>query len=195
MFAGSEVRTKTPLVLGGTAMRSAKASRPVEKSGRSGPLAFVTVDLDIATDDGGRVVERQQIVYRPAQPTSEARESAAVPNWPWRFELDADERLLFRFSALTYNAHRIHYDKPFASAIEGYPGLVVQGPLLAIGLAEVIRRNAPDRRIARFEFRAVQAAFAPTRITFLGDLDGDLVKLVAVDESGVTLMTANATIS
>ena len=195
MFAGSEIRTTSPLVLGGSAMRSAKASRPVEKSGRSGPLAFVVVDLDITADEGGHVVERQQIVYRPAQPVSRMRGSAAVPDWPWRFELDAEERLLFRFSALTYNAHRIHYDKPFATAIDGYPGLVVQGPLLAIGLAEVIRRNAPDRRIVRFEFRAAQPAFAPTRITFLGDLDGDLVNLVAVDESDVTLMTASATIS
>ena len=86
-------------------------------------------------------------------------------------ELTPDATLLFRFSALTYNTHRIHYDQPYVTGVEGYPGLVVHGPLLALMLLEIPRRNRPDRTVAAFDYRLSRPAFAGTRL--VADHDGD----------------------
>jgi 3-methylfumaryl-CoA hydratase len=113
-------------------------------------------------------------------------------HWAWRLELSTDPTLLFRFSALTYNAHRIHYDRAFSTEVEGYPGLVVHGPLQAIALAELCRRNAPDRCVATFTFRALRPAFDGSPLELRGRLrDEDHGELVAFDRDGRRTMTAD----
>jgi len=114
------------------------------------------------------------------------------PHWAWGLELSTDPTLLFRFSALTYNAHRIHYDRAFATDVEGYPGLVVHGPLQAIALAELCRRNARDRCVATFRFRALLPAFDGAPLELRGRLrDQDHAELVAFDRDGRRTMTAD----
>jgi len=138
MFAGGRVRLLRPLVTGRLTARTHSVAGDVTKNGRSGPLRFVTHRYSY--EQGGRavLVEERDIVYRkPARPpVADAADAAGEPPEPrrepgevGRLELETTPVLLFRFSALTYNAHRIHYDRDFARDTEGYPGLVVHGPL------------------------------------------------------------------
>jgi 3-methylfumaryl-CoA hydratase len=155
------------------------------------------------------VVEEQDIVYRgegpPASGSSPAagagprpadEPGAAAPAQPaaWAWTLPIEPTLLFRFSALTYNAHRIHYDRQYATEVEGYPGLVVHGPLQAVALAELCRRNCAERPLAAFRFRAVSPTFDDGPVRFEGrpDASGDAVALAASAPSGTTTMEASA---
>ena len=140
MWAGGEVRTRGALRCGEPATRRTRVASVQEKQGRSGPLTFVAVEHLV--EQAGRVVvaERQDIVYRPETAAAlAAPESAVVPAQPDEWALDVTPTLLFRFSALTYNAHRIHYDRDYARDVEGYPGLLTHGPLQAIAMAEAAR--------------------------------------------------------
>ena len=101
--------------------------------------------------------------------------------------------MLFRFSALTYNTHRIHYDRAYATGVEGYPGLVVHGPLQAVGLAELCRRHRPGDPLTGFRFRAIRPAFDDGPLQLRGRLDDDVAVLAAADHHGVTTMEAEAT--
>jgi 3-methylfumaryl-CoA hydratase len=144
------------------------------------------------------IVDEQQIVYREpaaAGPPAAPDTPSASLEWPWRIDMTVDPVVLFRFSALTFNAHRIHYDLDWATRVEGYPGLVVHGPLQAIALAELCRRFAPGQPVRRFAFRAQRPAFAETVMAFCGRPGerGD-VELVAVDAAGAETMRATATI-
>jgi 3-methylfumaryl-CoA hydratase len=158
MFAGGEVRIQRPLYIGREATRRSEIVDRREKQGRSGPLTFVTVQHSIIQDGETAVLDRQDIVYLPdrSRTDSSSTTSGASPNPAGRAGPDDPEeagrahdvhqpeqpttRTLFQFSALTYNAHRIHYDKDYARDVEGYPDLVVHGPLQALYLAEAMRR-------------------------------------------------------
>ena len=139
MWAGGRVRRRAPLRLGHPATRRSRVTRAERKSGRSGELLVVTVEHEI--EQGGQValVEEQDLVYRAAptepMPLPEGGPGAAAPAGGWADVVTMDPVRLFRFSALTFNSHRIHYDQPYATGEEGYPGLVVHGPLTAILLA------------------------------------------------------------
>jgi 3-methylfumaryl-CoA hydratase len=155
MWAGGQVRTRGRLMLGEEATRRTAVLSVREKVGRSGPLTFVT--LGHRVHQRGRVVvdERQDIVYRaPAAggetPPEPAGGPAAAPTGGW--QIDTSSTLLFRFSALTYNAHRIHYDRDYARDVEGYPGLLVHGPLQAIAMAELARARGRTGDV-EFEYR------------------------------------------
>lgn len=160
MFAGGRVTTHRLLALGEPAVARSVASPPVKKDGRTGPLWFVTVRHDYEQAGEVRVTEERDIVYRPAMPAGqvglvgsqsvEGEEPVAGDG----IDLDIDETLLFRFSALTYNAHRIHYDLDWA-AREGYGGLVVHGPLQALMLGEFFRRRGDDLVGRTFDYRMV----------------------------------------
>ncbi len=165
MFAGGRVTTDRPLRLGLTTTRTSEVTRTTQKSGRSGPLTFVTVQHRYA--QGGRVcvVDEQDIVYRePGEALPDRPGSLADAVWPGRtrphLTLTADEALLFRFSALTYNAHRIHYDHLWA-AQEGYSGLVVHGPLQALLMAELLRREGFELVRRTFTYRLVAPMTGP----------------------------------
>ncbi|MFC9927752.1 hypothetical protein [Streptomyces sp. NPDC127190] len=167
MFAGGRCEIREPLLLGEPAERISSLAAVTPKQGRSGELLFVTERQEFRQGGRVRLVEEQDIVYRsgagaaPPSPPA-ALDDTAVPEaeGPWRLRLRPDETLLFRFSALTANAHRIHYDTPYCRAVEGYPGLVVHGPLLALLMLELVRRHAPERRVRSLSYRLHRPAFA-----------------------------------
>ncbi|MCC6241923.1 MAG: acyl-CoA dehydrogenase [Gemmatimonadaceae bacterium] len=168
MFAGSRVEIHAPLHVGVPARREGVIRHVAMKSGKSGRLAFVTVGYTIWQGDTVCIEEEQDIVYR--EPGSPVPAPAAMPlaeptDGSWWREITPDARLLFRFSALTFNAHRIHYDREYAMREEGYPGLVVHGPLNAVLLANLVRTHTAQP-IAAFSFRGIGPLFdlAPYRL-------------------------------
>lgn len=194
MFAGARARFVRPLRVGRRAEREAEILSVSFKTGRSGELAFVTVAHRIRQGGELCVDEEQDIVYREAGGTVPApvpREPEEVGEGVWADEVQVDTRMLFRFSALTYNAHRIHYDHPYATGVEGYPGLVVHGPLTAMLLAELVRRN-DERSLAGFDFRGRAPLFETAPIRLLGRPDDDGVGLEARRVDGKVALTAEA---
>lgn len=143
MWAGGRVRAVAPLVVDEVAERRSEIVSSTDKQGRTGPLTFVVVRHTVL--QAGRVVveEEQDIVYRDdvatAAPDPVVPERCAWPDASW--EIPIDPTLLFRYSALTYNGHRIHYDRDYARSTEGYGGLVTHGPLQAVAMAELARRE------------------------------------------------------
>jgi 3-methylfumaryl-CoA hydratase len=181
MFAGGRLRQDAPIPVGAQLTGRSGVAGVSVKSGRSGAMAFVTVRSELAVDGVPVGVEEQDLVYR-SEPDSAAPRAAdrpddgGEPTGPWRLELSTDPVLLFRFSALTYNGHRIHYDHPYATKVEGYPGLVVHGPLLALLALELPRVHAPDRLVRTLHYRLVRPVFAPSRIVSVGRPGGDAVE-------------------
>ncbi len=197
MFAGARLTFHRPLRLGEPAERCAVLRDVREKSGRSGRLAFVTVDYRLSQGGELCIEEQQDIVYREAGepvPMPQAIPPPAPEAGSWTRECAADSRLLFRFSALTFNAHRIHYDRAYAREQEGYPGLVVHGPLTAMLLADLVRRN--DRRpIATFSFRGAAPLFDLAPLRLHGRPAGASVELEARGPDERTGLTATATLA
>ncbi len=169
MFAGARMRFHHPLLIGQPARRAATIRDIRLKSGRSGKLAFVSVCYGYYQDDRLCIEEEQDIVYREPGPavacTRMLDEWPPLPAGACARIVTPDPRLLFRFSALTFNAHRIHYDRPYAMKEEGYPGLVVHGPLTAVLLMELVRQEVA-RPVQEFSFRGLAPLFdlAPFRI-------------------------------
>jgi 3-methylfumaryl-CoA hydratase len=161
MFAGGRVSFHEPLRFGVASRRVVRVLRQETKAGRSGPLTFATIEIAVSQDGKPALVEEQDIVYLPlggaprpeAPPDPPGADEAAV------FSLALDASLLFRFSALTYNAHRIHYDRGYAES-EGHPDLVVHGPLQALLLMQAGHRARPQSdSVARFEYRLQAPAY------------------------------------
>lgn len=194
MFAGARLSFHEPLVIGRPARRTARIASVSEKSGKSGTLAFVGVDYRIEQDGRLCIEEHQDIVYRePGAPVPAPRPAdlPPVPDGAWTRMVAPDPRLLFRFSALTFNAHRIHYDRPYATGVEGYPGLVVHGPLTAVLLMELVRRNNAAR-VGAYTFRGQAPLFDLAPFRLLGVPGGGSVALEAHGPDGRTAMTATA---
>jgi len=160
MWAGGHVRTKGPLRCGEAATRRSTVLSTEDKQGRSGPLTFVLVQHQIL--QSGRVVvdERQDIVYRTATSgaASASDDRPVVPPTDDEWSIDISPTLLFRFSALTYNAHRIHYDRDYARDVEGYPGLLTHGPLQALVMAEAARAHGCGGEVS-FSYRLIAPLF------------------------------------
>ncbi len=197
MFAGARLQVHRPLRIGMPAVREGEVRDVQLKSGRSGSLAFVTVGYRLVQDGELCLEEEQDIVYREPG----ARVSAPRPaEWPplpahsWRRTLQPDSRLLFRFSALTFNAHRIHYDRPYAHDVEGYPGLVVHGPLTATLLLQLVRQSS-DRPVTAFSFRGQAPLFDLGPVRLVGTPDGDKVTLQAQGPDGAVALAASATLA
>jgi 3-methylfumaryl-CoA hydratase len=196
MFAGARLSFLGVAHVGETLIRSSWLKSVERKIGRSGELLFVTVAAEIATESTLLISEEQDIVYRRAEGTFTAlpREAiAADADWPLRIELPTDPITLFRHSALTYNAHRIHYDREYATKVEGYPGLVVQGPFQAMGLAEVARRHVPDRSIESLTIRAVRPAFDGQNLNLIGQPQPGGLVLASIDSSSSVTMSGQIT--
>ena len=162
MWAGSRMAFHAPVVIGAEAVRTSAIARIEEKAGRSGPLVFVTVSHSIESGGALCIVEEQDLVYRPVTAAgAKPAGGAAAPDPPrWRREVLPDTVTLFRYSALTFNGHRIHYDLDYAVREEGYPNLVVHGPLTATLLAGFAASLYPERRMTGFRFRGVAPLFA-----------------------------------
>jgi len=193
MFAGARVTVHHPLKLGRPATREGTILNVRETSGKSGRLAFVTVGYRFLQDGVLCLDEEQDIVYREpgaAVPAPIVAERPALADGAFSEEFTPDSRLLFRFSALTFNAHRIHYDRPYAMQEEGYPGLVVHGPLIALLLAELAQRNAP-RPLAKFSFKGMAPLFDIGSVRLSG-LHGERITLAAHAVNGTQTMAADA---
>jgi itaconyl-CoA hydratase / mesaconyl-C4 CoA hydratase len=160
MWAGSRIEFLAPLTVGSAATRVSTVKHVEEKHGRSGSLLFVTVRHECRQDGTLALREVQDIVYRePAPPRPGG--GGALADGEWRETVVPTETLLFRFSAVTFNSHRIHYDWPYVTGTEGYPGLVVHGPLLAMVSVQAFRRAHPAARLHAFACRGVRPLFAP----------------------------------
>jgi 3-methylfumaryl-CoA hydratase len=201
MWAGGRLRWNldNPLRVGDAARRVSRIASVERKSGRSGELVFVTVAHEIANADGPCLSEEHDIVYRAAPQPGEPVPPpvAAEAGAPWQREVVPDPVLLFRYSALTFNGHRIHYDRSYVTEVEGYPGLIVHGPLIATLLVDLVRRHAPDARIEAFRFQARRPLFDihPFRVNGAPAPDGRSVRLWAQDHEGWLAMQAEATLA
>lgn len=162
MWAGSRLRSNVPLRIGDRLTRRSEVASLTPKIGGSGRLLFVTIRHTLAGSAGGSVIEEQDIVLREAASRSPPSGSSTGPA-PFDFEhmVTPTPTLLFRFSALTFNAHRIHYDHPYATQVEGYEGLVVHGPLMAVLMLDLVDRASPGAMVSAFDFKAVNPAFVP----------------------------------
>ncbi len=174
MWAGSRVRYLAAVPVDALADRRSRITRVQNKVGKRGPLWFVTVEHTTQVDGRVCVVEEQDIVYRDAASATptlapEVHDDKAA----WSREVIADTTQLFRYSALTFNGHRIHYDQAYAREEEGYPDLVVHGPLTATLLQQLAVENAGGRRLARFEFRGVNPLFAGRAFRIEGRPDAE----------------------
>ncbi len=197
MFAGRKVFFESPLVIGETVERVSTISDGVVKEGRSGTLAFVTVTHDIMADDTLRVREEQTVVYR-GEPKPGASKPPRAPEPPpddcaWRGSALPDPALLLRYSAITFNAHRIHYDEAYTRDVEGYPGLVVNGGLTAILLIEMARDALSGAALAEFGVTNRRALHAGHPVTLLGQPEPDApsARLWAVDHEGAVASEAS----
>jgi 3-methylfumaryl-CoA hydratase len=198
MWAGSQIEFRAPLHAGQSLARLSRIDDVRVKEGRSGPLVFVNVLHEISGDGDLAIVERQDIVYRemakPGDPVP-----AAVPgptDAQWSHRVEPDDVLLFRYSALTFNGHRIHFDRKYVTEVEGYPGLIVHGPLIATLLLDLLRRQLPGAKVQRFGFRAIAPLFDITAFEVCGKQEGDkAVRLWARNAEGHLAMEASATLA
>jgi len=199
MWAGGRFTFHAPLRAGTQATRTSTIAAIEDKTGRSGRLVFVTVQHRFETGGVLCIEEEHDIVYRDVpQPGASAPKPVAAPtDHAWQRTIDADAVLLFRYSALTFNSHRIHYDFPYVTGEEGYPGLIVHGPLIATLLVDLVRRERPDATLATFAFRAVRPTFAGNTFTVCGkpSADGRTIELWAKDHEGWLTMQASATLA
>ena len=180
MFAGGRCTIDEPLRVGEPAERRTALESVTFKQGSTGDLLFVTTRSEFRQHGRLCLVEEQDIVYRSGRST--ARHPATIddaaaapepaPEDVWRLPLRTDPALLFRISALTANTHRIHYDAPYVRDEEGYPDVVVHGPLLALAMLEVVRRNASDRRVRSLTYRLRYPAFVGERLLVCGHESG-----------------------
>jgi 3-methylfumaryl-CoA hydratase len=195
LYAGGRVEILHPLLVGDAIERMSRILDVSRKDGRTGPLVFVQVRHEIRSRDRLALTEEHDIVYRdtarpddPQPPPRRAPDDAA-----WTSEVHPDDVLLFRYSALTFNAYRIHYDRRFATEAQGHPGLVVHAPLVATLLADLLRRNLPEANVSSFSFRAITALFDTGPFFICGRPDAEgAVKLWARDQTGALAVEATA---
>jgi len=199
MYAGGKVEVAGDVHVDEPLERSSMVSEVVEKQGKAGALMFVTVDHEVSAQHGS-IVDRNNVVYKDPQPANATAATSPVLDggeWEWGRTAAIDPVILFRFSALTYNAHRIHYDRPYATQVEGYPGLVVHGTLQAALLADLVSRTFVDRAVTSFTFRSNAPAFDNGPLELRGRHRPDLatLELAAFTVEGKQTMSASATLA
>jgi 3-methylfumaryl-CoA hydratase len=198
MWAGGRLQwlAGNRLVVGDSVKRISRIESVTHKAGRTGDLLFVLVKHAMHNANGLALTEEHDIVYRAAAQASDPVPApvAAEQGAAWQREITPDDVLLFRYSALTFNGHRIHYDRKYVTEVEGYPGLIVHGPLIATLLVDLLRRNAPDSFVKSFNFKAVRPTFDlhPFRVSGQPSADGKTVQLWAQDHEGWLTMQATA---
>jgi 3-methylfumaryl-CoA hydratase len=201
MWAGSRIEFLKPLRVGARVTRTSKIADVVPKAGRSGALLFITVRHEIADEAGPVIVDEHDIVMRRGPPprgqdqTTRAEAPKPAPAAEtWRREIHPDPVLLFRYSAVTFNSHRIHYDHPYVTNVEGYPGLVVHGPLIATLLVDLLRRSRPETVLRGYQFRAMRPLYDTAPFWTCGEPDEGArsAKLWTRDAEGAVTMEATA---
>lgn len=195
MWAGGAFTFHDDIQIGETVTRHSTISEVVLKQGRTGMLCFVTVDHEITSGDRKVLSERQDIVYRDAVPVTDNKpivhEANAAQAGTHNKRVTPTATLLFRYSAMTFNGHRIHYDKPYATKVEGYPGLIVHGPMQATLLCQY----AADLKGATpktFRFRSLSPIFDDADFTINAESEADEIKLWTAKIGGPVAMEAHA---
>jgi 3-methylfumaryl-CoA hydratase len=201
MWAGSQFEFHAPICVGDKVSRTSTIEDVSEKSGRTGKLVFVKVKHELSSNGSNTpaITEFHDIVYRAAQDVAETPPppTPAPKEATWRRGIVADEAFLFRYSALTFNGHRIHYDRRYVTQVEGYPGLIVHGPLIATLLLDLLRREQPEAKVKTFRFKAIRPTFDLNPFSVQAELasDGKSVHLWASDHEGWLTMDATATLA
>ena len=199
MWAGSRVQLLQDYSPGQSLLHRETIQSIEHKSGRSGEMVFVTLQHDYYCDGKPVLLEQQDLVYRAAneeriseaktrsQPLDEA-ELLAHNEFDWQHRIQPDPVLLFRYSAITFNGHRIHYDREYATCVEHYPGLVVHGPLTATLLIDLYQRNNPGQRVKQFTFKGIRPLFDTHPFFLMGKETASGAELWAVDYLGQKAM-------
>jgi 3-methylfumaryl-CoA hydratase len=193
MWAGSRIRFERPLRVGAAVRRRSTITDVSLKQGKSGPLVFVTARHEVSDAGGVVLVDEHDIVYR-GETTLAPRHEPAPDGEAWRREIWPDPVLLFRYSAVTFNSHRIHYDQPYATGVEGYPGLVVHGPLIATLLLDLLRRHRPATDVKEYRFKATKPLYDTASFFTCGSPDEGTrtARLWTRDAEGAATMQATA---
>jgi 3-methylfumaryl-CoA hydratase len=193
MWAGSRLGFLRPLRVGAAVRCISRILNVTSKQGRSGALVFVTVRHEVSDDGGLVLTDEHDIVYR-GEGGAAAAPKPAPAGERWKREIRPDPLLLFRYSAVTFNGHRIHYDHPYTTQVEGYPGLIVHGPLIATLLVDLLRRESPGVTLRSYEFRALRPLFDTASFQTCGipEPDGRSAKLWTRDAQGAVTMEATA---
>ena len=200
MWAAGQFEFREPIRVGDAVARTSTIDSVTVKEGRTGTLVFVKVRHELRCNGASEpaLIEFHDIVYREAQRADDVvpPPQPAPADAAWQREIVPDDVLLFRYSALTFNGHRIHYDRRYVTEVEGYPGLIVHGPLIATLLLDLLRRQAPTAEVASFRFRAVRPTFDldPFRVSGSPSADGKTVRLWAQDHEGWLTMDGSATL-
>jgi 3-methylfumaryl-CoA hydratase len=194
MWGGGEIDFRHPLRIDDRVERVSRLAGLTEKSGRSGRLAFARLQHDYQVRGTTCVSEMQTIVFRQPVAAPAAEGPVVEEAWDFRRTVTPTPPMLFRFSALTFNPHRIHYDQPYATAVEHFPGLVVHGPLTAALLLDACAAQVGAGAIAHFRVKAERPAYCGDRLTLAGRIDGTEVALAALDEAGRAVMRGMATL-
>ncbi len=193
MWAGSRLEFLRPMRVGSEVTRVSTIRDVTLKQGRSGALAFVTVRHELSDRGGLVLTDEHDIVYR-GESALAAPPVAAPGGETWTREIHPDPVLLFRYSAVTFNSHRIHYDHPYVTQVEGYPGLVVHGPLIATLLVDLLRRNRPGVALRQFAFRALRPLYDTANFHTCGlpDEAQGRARLWTRDAAGAVTMEATS---
>lgn len=199
MFGGARTTYHKDLRIGETMKKVQTITNVVIKEGRTGTLVICTVKNDFHGEDGLALVEEHDIVYRGNPPANASggnsgKTNAAPADHTWIKEITPDPVMLYRYSAATLNGHRIHYDRKYVTEVEGYPGLIVHGPLTAGLLLDVALDNNPGRTLTGFSFQARAPLFdiAPFQVAGKPEADGKTISLWSITPEGNlgTLATA-----
>lgn len=194
MWAGGRFEFFHPLRVGQEITRESRIEDITLKPGRSGPLVFVLVRHEIHNAEGLAMTEEHDIVFRGVTDSPQDRTNDPQETPHWTRTIYPDDTFLFRYSALTFNAHRIHYDRRYATQEERYPGLVVHGPLVATLLVDLLLRSVPNVTLKRFEFRAVSPLFDTGAFTVCGRHEGRRIALWAQNSEQKLAVKAEAQI-
>jgi 3-methylfumaryl-CoA hydratase len=195
MWAGGRIVFHQPLHIGERALKKSRVSDVTSKQGKSGDLVFVKITHEIVGENGLALLEEQDIVFRePATNSTPLPSQPAPVEAQWSQTITPDPVLLFRYSALTFNSHRIHYDRDYCRNVEGYPGLVVHGPLTATLLLESLRAHVPHRTVKTFSFRAVSPLYDDQPFRVEGRIDENDAQMWALNPEGSLAMQASATL-
>jgi len=198
MWASSQVEFLQPIKIGAKIERVSTLASIKEKQGRSGALLFVDVEHVTKADGVDSVREVQTIVYRDVPSVSAklpVAQNFSLDAWAVTRTITPTPALLFRYSALTFNTHRIHYDHDYAVGVEGYPALVVHGPLMASLLLNFAAQLADGRLITQFQFRGLSPAFCGQELTLAGNVENDEIDLCILGVDGTKIMAAMAVIT
>jgi 3-methylfumaryl-CoA hydratase len=196
MWAGGRFTFHQPLRVDEPITRVSTVQDVTVKQGRNGALCFVLVKHEVSGANGLALIEEHDIVYRdmPRPDEAPAEPKSVRTDGVWQRDIHPDDTMLFRYSALTFNSHRIHYDRRYVTHTEGYPGLIVHGPLIATLLIDLLRRHTPAT-VTSFRFRAVSPLFDIAPFSVHGASDTDTVTLWTRNPDGYLAMEAEAKIA